>query len=143
MFCRFAAKFVATMVTKLASLFRFQCRDGIHSGAIIDLRCCSLCACEGVVLPWLPELMQVMRCRLSCRFNLVVLAWCRCRFCSSVIWHCSNTSVESHFYLTLYASVGKEPKHIMAWWHFCNSRQLLCLGSSQTEAKKCYRLRFI
>jgi len=39
-----------------------------------------------------------------------------------------HTSAESIFYLALYASVGQEPKHIMAQWHFCNSRQLLCLG---------------
>ena len=31
-----------------------------------------------------------------------------------------TTSAEFPFYLALYASVGQEPKHIMAWWHFCN-----------------------
>jgi len=39
-----------------------------------------------------------------------------------------DTSADFAFYLALYASVGKEPKHIMAWWHFCNFKQLLCLG---------------
>jgi len=29
-------------------------------------------------------------------------------------------SAEFPFYLALYASVGQEPKHIMAKWHFCN-----------------------
>jgi len=40
------------------------------------------------------------------------------------------TSAEIDFYLALYASVVQEPKHIMARWHFCNFRQLLCLGSA-------------
>jgi len=40
------------------------------------------------------------------------------------------TSAEIDFYLALYASVVQEPKHIMAWWHFCNFRQLLCFGSA-------------
>jgi len=29
-----------------------------------------------------------------------------------------STSADFAFYLALYASVGQEPKHIMAWWHF-------------------------
>jgi len=44
--------------------------------------------------------------------------------------HNHNTSAEIDFYLALYASVTQEPKHIMARWHFCNFRQLLCLGSA-------------
>jgi len=46
------------------------------------------------------------------------------------IFLCVATSAEIDFYLALYASVVQEPKHIMARWHFCNFRQLLCLGSA-------------
>jgi len=48
----------------------------------------------------------------------------------------TTTSTNFAFYLALYASVGQEPKHIMARWHFCNFRQLLCLDSAKTRSKK-------
>jgi len=48
----------------------------------------------------------------------------------------SSTSTNFAFYLALYASVGQEPKHVMARWHFCNFRQLLCLGSAKTRSKR-------
>ena len=38
----------------------------------------------------------------------------------AVFKNLGSTSVEFPFYLALYASVGHEPKHIMAQWHFCN-----------------------
>jgi len=44
------------------------------------------------------------------------------------------TSAKFPFYLALYASVGQEPKHIMARWHFCNCSQVLCLGSANTRS---------
>jgi len=46
------------------------------------------------------------------------------------------TSTNFAFYLALYVSVGQEPQHIMARWQFCNSRQLLCLGSAKTRSKR-------
>jgi len=55
--------------------------------------------------------------------------------CASVVEsgeRSSPTSAEFLFYLALYASVGQEPKHIMARWHFCNYSQVLGLGSPNT-----------
>jgi len=46
------------------------------------------------------------------------------------------TSAEFLFYLALYVSVGQEPKHIMARWHFCNYNQVLGLGSPNTRSQR-------